>query len=145
MLSYGNRRFRDPTVDHKREGLALHKWQTVVRLCEQIRTDASLFCTVLSKKHCGTNWGALPIPPVKALEIPNRKKNAVSQNDQPKVQSGNQENCIFSNGKELFWGKVWKFTQMSLLTFLSVNLLLNDLWKETFQSDRHRIRDVFVP
>lgn len=43
--------------------------------------------------------------------------------------------AFFPVEKSYFEGKVWKFTQMSLLTFLSVNLLLNDLWKETFQSD----------
>lgn len=50
--------------------------------------------------------------------------------------------AFFPMEKSYFWGKVWKFTQMSFLTFLSVNLLLNDLWKETFQWDKPRIRDV---
>lgn len=53
--------------------------------------------------------------------------------------------AFFPVEKSYFWGNVWKFTQMSLLTFLSVNLLLNDLWEETFQPARPRIRDVFLP
>lgn len=52
---------------------------------------------------------------------------------------------FFSMEKSYFGGKFWKFTRTRLLAFLSVNLILHDLWKETSKSDRPVIRDAFVP
>lgn len=67
------------------------------------------------------------MPPVRVLKTPNRKKMQSHRMTNLDYSQEIRITAFFPMEKSYFGGKVWKFTQMSLLTFLSVNLLLNDL------------------